>query len=208
MEYYTYAYLREDKTPYYIGKGKGNRAYSRGRRKFKSPKDKSRILILKKNLTEEEAFTHERYMISVYGRKDLGTGILHNKTDGGEGRSNPSEETRKKISDANTKNNHIPPSNLGKRWWNNGLENKMSFNSPGENWVLGRLEFNKGHIVTIETKNKISLKNLGKKRSEEFKLYMKQINNGKRWWTDGIENKRSIECPGIEWKIGRTIKDG
>jgi hypothetical protein len=87
MNYYTYAYLREDKTPYYIGKGKRDRIYS-NRKRVKPPKDKSRIIFLKQNLTEEEAFKHERYMIAVFGRKDLGTGILHNMTDGGEGTSN------------------------------------------------------------------------------------------------------------------------
>ena len=83
--FYTYAYLREDRTPYYIGKGKGDRIFRRSRRKIKTPKDKSRIIFLKQNLTEEEAFKHEKYMIVVFGRKDLGTGILHNRTDGGEG---------------------------------------------------------------------------------------------------------------------------
>jgi hypothetical protein len=104
MEYYTYAYLREDRTPYYIGKGKGNRAYRRRNKGIKPPKDKSRILILKKNLTEEESFRHEIYMIAVFGRNDLGTGILHNKTDGGDGTSGwiPSEETKKKISEKAT----------------------------------------------------------------------------------------------------------
>jgi hypothetical protein len=53
----------------------------------KPPKDKSRIIFLKQNLTEEEAFRHEIYMIAVFGRKDLGTGILHNRTDGGDGSS-------------------------------------------------------------------------------------------------------------------------
>jgi len=86
-DYYTYAYLRKDDTPYYVGKGRGDRVINNSRRTFKCPKDKSRILFLKKNLSETDAFKHERYMISILGRKDLGTGILHNKTDGGEGLS-------------------------------------------------------------------------------------------------------------------------
>ena len=85
--YYTYAYLREDRTPYYIGKGRGRRIHST-KRIVKPPKDKSRIIFLKENLTEEEAFKHEKYMIAVFGRKDNGTGILRNLTDGGEGASN------------------------------------------------------------------------------------------------------------------------
>ena len=97
--YYTYAYLREDGTPYYVGKGKEDRIYSTCRRNT-PPKDKSRIIFLKQNLTEEEAFKHEIYMIAVLGRKDLGTGILRNLTDGGEGLSGPSPETRSKLSAA------------------------------------------------------------------------------------------------------------
>lgn len=99
--FYTYAYLREDKTPYYIGKGEGDRAFYRRKRIIKPPKDKSRIILLKQNLTEQEAFKHEEYMIAVLGRKDLGTGILHNRTDGGEGCSGAirSEETKRKLSE-------------------------------------------------------------------------------------------------------------
>ena len=86
MEYYTYAYLREDGTPYYIGKGKGRRIFDKENRTSCSvPKDKRRIIFLKQNLTEEQAFIHEIYMISVFGRKNNGTGILRNLTDGGEG---------------------------------------------------------------------------------------------------------------------------
>jgi hypothetical protein len=83
MEYYTYAYLREDGTPYYIGKGKGKRLYYKYGKNCKPPKDRSRIIKLKKNLTEEEAFRHEIYMIAVFGKKCDGTGILMNIADGG-----------------------------------------------------------------------------------------------------------------------------
>jgi hypothetical protein len=84
MTYYTYAYLREDGTPYYIGKGSGERAYRRTKKCIKPPKDKTRIIILKNNLTENQAFRHEKYMIYIFGRRDLNTGILHNRTDGGD----------------------------------------------------------------------------------------------------------------------------
>ncbi len=86
-KFYVYLYLREDETPYYVGKGQGRRAFKNSGRRMKKPSDETKIILHSENLTENEAFALEKELIKKYGRKDNDTGILRNLTDGGEGRS-------------------------------------------------------------------------------------------------------------------------
>lgn len=147
--YYVYAYLREDGTPYYIGKGTKNRAWN-NHKGINKPPHKNRIIILKNNLTEQESIEAEINFIKIYGRKDLNTGILLNRTNGGEGGdtlSNHPEKEKiiKKIAESNK---------------NSEKHKKFGKNNP--NWG------NK-YSHTEKTKKLISEKISGRKLSEEQK---------------------------------------
>jgi hypothetical protein len=99
--FYTYLWLRENGTPYYVGKGSGRRAFQNRDHNVFRPERDARVFVQYWE-SEEKAFEMEMWYISLYGRKDLGTGILRNMTNGGDGPSGwvPSEETKAKISKA------------------------------------------------------------------------------------------------------------
>jgi hypothetical protein len=172
--FYTYAYLREDRTPYYIGKGTDSRLYIKSGRKIKPPKDKSKIIFLKKNLTEEEAFRHEIYMIALFGRKDLGTGILYNLTDGGEGMSGivMSDETKKKIGIAGRGRTHSKESRKK-------ISEKQKGKYISDESRLKMSESQKGKKLTEKTKEKIGIAGRGRTHSEEIKQKLRNLNKGK-----------------------------
>lgn len=159
--FYTYAYLRKkDNTPYYIGKGQKDRAF-RKHKGISVPKDRSRVIFLKQNLTEEEAFKHEKYMIAVFGRKDLGTGILLNKTDGGEGVSGHiiTEEQREKYRE---NGRSIYEQRIGIHSLTNG--ERIEISKRG-----GKTSYERGvgiHALSAEKKSKMGIKS-GKSNYEK-----------------------------------------
>jgi len=91
-KFYVYEYLRLNKsmhgnvgTPYYVGKGTRKRLYEKHQKGISVPNETERILIVANNMNEADAFQLEMLLIYLYGRIDLGTGCLRNKTFGGDG---------------------------------------------------------------------------------------------------------------------------
>lgn len=172
--FYIYAYIRTKDsktakagTPYYIGKGTGNRAWNISSHSIKPNKELTNIIILETNLTNVGALALERRYIKWWGRQDNKTGILRNKTDGGDGGYGIifNEEQLFKMSPKGRKHSletkqKIKNSHIGKKL-SDVTKQKIS---------SGR----KGISLNSVSQEKAAQSNTGKKRSAETKLKMKE----------------------------------
>lgn len=148
--FYCYIHKRKDGTPFYVGKGSKDRAFSFSQRS-----------IWHKNIVAKEG-GKENILVEVYQATDEANAFLLEKlfikglslfftlcnlTDGGDGPSGITRtlETKNKISKA----------------------------------VSGKNHPNFGKSLPEATKIKIGLANKGKKRSAEFRKFLSDINTGK-----------------------------
>ena len=228
MTFYTYSYHRQrDFTPYYYGKGKNGRDVHNNHginipRKPDGSADRARILV-QYWPDEATAFEMEKYYIRLFGRKDNGTGILRNLTDGGEGASGTvcSVETRVKLRDANlgkkltqlTRDKISATNRLrGVRPTTTacclgGIANRGAKRPPfsadaRHNMSIGHL----GHVLSQETKTKIAVAQTGVLRGPNTKIKSARAeqappNLGRRFspeWCHSISEGRKGIKPSVE----------
>ena len=177
--YYVYAYINKTTNlPYYIGKGKGRRAFvNHGR--ISVPKDRSYIAFLETGLTEVGAFALERRYIRWYGRKNINTGILYNETAGGEGGDTSQSPSYVQARALGKFNGHIYKTH----------EQLARANEKRRQKLLG-------HTLSDETRRKISEKRKGQPSSKKgTKLSEQQKNLLKK-------PKEKYMCPHCEKIVG------
>ena len=190
--YYTYLWLREDGTPYYVGKGSGDRAFVEHWRRSKTvlhPPIKERIVIYPA-VSEADAFETEIALIWYYGRKDLGTGCLRNMSNGGDQPPRPTPEAIEKIRITKTGQKHSEES-IAKMM---GCQNAL------------------GHAVSVEAREKIRAaktgvpsKCKGQKRTAETRAKMSASHMGKSNNCLGRKASAESKAKMRAKKLGRVL---
>ena len=197
--FYCYALFDERGAPFYIGKGKGYRAFNHkymprsSRNRYRRNKllktiktiGDCPVVMIRENISEREAFVLEAALIKAIGR--FPNGPLVNMTDGGEGVSGrrhsaeararigasaktrntgrtPSEETRRKLSEAGRKHvvsqetrDKIGRAHKGRTYTDEALANiRHGSQNRGDAWRAKLSAVNRGKRLSDETTARIS----------------------------------------------------
>lgn len=201
---YVYGEYEFDYEPFYVGKGKGKRAYKHFQgnidnsyfdRKIKKIQKLCNhnpyVILYNENLFENDALLFETLMITKIGREDLKLGPLCNHTNGGDGVSGRkhTEEELEKLRKASTGRKHTEES-----------KKKMSEQRKGENNCNYHKNFTEEHrknmskaaknkIVTEETRKKLSKANKGRKLTDEW---IRKAVEARKGYTHTEETKKKI----------------
>lgn len=168
FKYYVYRHIRLDNnTPFYVGKGSGNRAFTKQHRNQYwhniVNKHGYRVEIVKYFETGQDAYNFEFKLINLYKNYNL---VKANLTDGGDGTKNPNKEVRFKMGSAMRGKNH-------------SLESRQKMSN---NWNRGEYSHSK------ETIEKIRQGNLGKKltQGQIRRMSEKLKTSGNPNWKGGV----------------------
>lgn len=183
--FYVYILYREDGvTPFYVGKGSGRRWLAHEMRCAPGRSHKDNIITAMKargvsvpktkvaeGLTQLEAGAVEVSLIAEIGREPLGP--LVNRTAGGDGCSDPSQETRQKRSAALRRRSPKI---------REGIAQKLA----GNKHALGNT-----HKLSAETRQNMSTAQRGRTKSPEHRQKMAEAS--RRWWADDENRRRAAE---------------
>jgi hypothetical protein len=229
--YYIYRYIRLDtNTPFYIGKGKNNRAFELYNRNqyFKNIHNSipTKVEVFIQNLKENQAFNKEIEFIKLY--KSMGY-CEANLTDGGEGTSGwaPSEETKRRISKAHkgkiiseAQREKLRLANLGKKQSEEtkakrsaALKGKPQHSEASKENLRNKIDHSKVHSIKAKAKISASQKgrkawNTGTSPSKETRQKLSEINKGNSFRAKKVINiQTSIVYKSIkEVAIAHNIK--
>jgi hypothetical protein len=171
IDFYVYVHRRATTGEiFYVGKGHGNRAWSKsGRSKHWHnivAKDELVVEIVTTGLQEWYAFELETSLIALHGRRDTGHGPLVNNTDGGEGAVGAilSKESRKRLSESKLGKKQAPETVKKRAAANKGKKRTADFCEKMRRQALGN-PGRTGMLHLKETKVKMSKALLGNTRN-------------------------------------------
>lgn len=190
---YTYAHYKPEGGLFYIGKGTKKRAFQMdGRNKYwqniVNKYGRPHVELLARWDTEQEAFSHEKLLISCF--KDMGFKLV-NLTDGGEGTSGYklSDDTKKVIS-----------KNVAKLWQNPEYRLHMSVVK------IGKPSNAKGLKHSPETIERMRQSKIGKpsgkkgmKMSQEHNDRMKELAKAQAWTCPHCNTSGLSKGAGNRW---------